>query len=150
VTIELAYAESVDIAAPIDKVFAHRLDFMNLPGYMDQASNVRRVDEGSEPGPGAEYRFDIQIPGMGQMESFIRVKQVDAPDRIVFDTGSDALGGTETSTFIDLPGGGTHVEFAFRIELPDEAKDGVSFIEDSGRSSFRNELVGLKKLMEGS
>ena len=46
--------------------------------------------------------------------------------------------------------GGTHVEFAFRMELPDEAKDGVSFIEDSGRASFRNELVGLKKLLEGA
>ena len=149
-TIELAYAETVDIEAPVEKVFAHRLDFLNLPGYMDQARNLRRVDGGTEPGPGAEYSFDVTIPDMGEIETFIKVVEVDPPHRIVFDTGSEALGGTETSTFTELPSGGTHVEFAFRMELPDEAKDGVSFIEDSGRSSFRNELVGLKRLMEGS
>ena len=147
-TIEVSYAESIDIAVPVERVFAHRLDFMNLPGYMEQSSNIRRTDGGSEPGPGAEYRFDLTIPGMGDMESYIRVRSIDPPKTIVFDTGSDALGGTETSTFTSLPGGGTHVEFALVLPLPDEAKDGISFIEDSGRSSFKNELAGLKKLLE--
>ena len=149
-TIDLAYAEAIDIAAPVEKVFSHRLDFMNLPGYMDQCSNIRRVDNGAAPGPGADYRFDLTIEGMGQMEAFITVLEVDPPKRIVFDTGSAGMGGRETSTFTELPDGGTHVEFAFRMELPDEAKDLVSFIEDSGRASFRNELAGLKKLMEGA
>ena len=147
-TIELSYGESIDIDAPIDTVFAHRLDFMNLPGYMEQCSNIRRVDGGTDAGPGAEYRFDLEIAGMGSMEAFIRIKEVDAPKRIVFDTGSDALGGTETSTFTELPGGGTHVEFVLALPLPDEAKDGVAFIEDSGRTSFKTELIGLKKLLE--
>jgi uncharacterized protein YndB with AHSA1/START domain len=150
VTIELDYSESVDISAPVEKVFAHRLDFMNLPGYMNQCSNIRRVDGGATPGPGADYRFDLTIEGMGQLEAYITVREVEEPSRIVFDTGSAGMGGREVSTFAELPGGGTHVEFAFRMELPDEAKDGVGFIEDSGRSSFRNELVGLKQLLEGS
>ena len=149
-TIELAYAESIDIDAPIASVFAYRLDFLNLPRYMDQASRIKRVDAGTEPGPGADYRFDLTIASMGQLEAYITVLEVDAPHRIVFDTGSAGMGGREVSTFTELPGGGTHVEFAFRMELPDEAKDGVSFIEDSGRGSFQNELIGLKKLMEGA
>ncbi|MGH2728742.1 MAG: SRPBCC family protein [Actinomycetota bacterium] len=148
--IELAYAETIDIVAPPEKVFAHRLDFLNLPGYMDQASNIRRVDGGVEAGAGADYRFDLTIEGMGQLEAYITVLEVDAPHRIVFDTGSAGMGGREVSTFTELPDGGTRVEFAFRMELPDEALDGVSFIEESGRGSFRNELIGLKKLMEGS
>jgi uncharacterized protein YndB with AHSA1/START domain len=150
VTIELDYSESVDISAPVEKVFAHRLDFMNLPGYMNQASNIRRVDGGDEAGPGADYRFDLTIEGMGQLEAYITVLEVEEPRRIVFDTGSAGMGGREVSTFAERPDGGTHVEFAFRMELPDEAKDGVAFIEDSGRTSFRNELVGLKALLEGS
>jgi uncharacterized protein YndB with AHSA1/START domain len=150
VTIEVAYAESIDIDAPIDKVFAHRLDFMNLPGYMTQTSNIRRTDGGNEPGPGAEYLFDLTIPDMGQMESYIRVKEMNPPHTIVFDTGSGAMGGTETSTFTELPDGGTHVEFALVLPLPDEAKDGIAFIEQSGRSSFRGELEGLKRYFEGA
>jgi uncharacterized protein YndB with AHSA1/START domain len=149
VTIEVRYGESIDIAAPIEKVFAHRLDFMNLPGYMTQCSNIRRTDGGTEAGPGAEYLFDLTIEGMGQMEAFIRVTSMDAPKTIVFDTGSAGMGGTETSTFTELPDGGTHVSFELFLPLPDEAKDGIPFIEDSGRASFRNELIGLKKLMEG-
>ena len=147
-TIDLSYAESIDVAAPVDKVFAHRLDFMTLPDYMVQATNIRRTDGGTSPGPGAEYTFDLTIPGMGPMEAYIRVLEVDAPHRIVFDTGSAGMGGREVSTFTELPGGGTHVEFAFSMSLPDEAADGVSFVEDSGRTSFRGELEGLKKFFE--
>lgn len=149
-TIDVAYAESIDIEAPIDKVFAHRLDFMNLPDYMTQCTNIRRSDGGSEPGPGAEYVFDLTIPGMGAMEAYIKVLEMDPPHRIVFDTGSAGMGGREVSTFTELPGGGTHVEFAFAMSLPDEAAEGVSFVEDSGRSSFRGELDGLKRFFEGA
>lgn len=149
-TIEVAYAESVDVPAPIEKVFAHRLEFMNLPSYMDQASNMRRIDAGGEPGAGADYRFDISIPGLGEMEAYITVIEADPPHRIVFDTGSAGMGGREVSTFTELPDGGTHVEFAFAISLPDEAKDGVAFIEESGRTSFRNELQGLRRQFGGT
>ena len=147
-TIEVAYAEAIDVAAPIDKIFAHRLEFMNLPDYMNQASGIRRTDGGTEPGPGADYAFDLTIPGMGAMEAYIKVLEVDAPYRIVFDTGSSGMGGREVSTFTELPDGGTHVEFAFSMSLPDEAAEGVSFVEDSGRSSFRGELEGLKRFFE--
>jgi uncharacterized protein YndB with AHSA1/START domain len=136
---------------PVEKVFAHRLDFMNLPGYMVDTSNIHRTDGGSELGPGAEYRFDLTMPNnMGQVESFIRVKEVNPPSRIVFDAGSDFVTGTETSTFTELPDGGTHLEFAIHYDLPDEFKDGLAFIEESGRTFFRTELAGLKSLMEGS
>jgi uncharacterized protein YndB with AHSA1/START domain len=148
VTIDVRYGESIDIAAPIEVVFAHRLDFMKLPGYMSQCSNIRRTDGGSEAGPGAEYLFDLTLEGMGQMEAYIRVTSMDPPKTIVFDTGSAGMGGTETSTFTELPDGGTHVNFELYLPLPDEAKDGIPFIEDSGRASFKAELVGLKKLLE--
>ena len=149
-TIEVSYAESIDVGAPPATVFARRLDFMNLPDYMNQASGIRRTDGGTEPGPGAEYVFDVTIPGMGSMEAYINVLEVDVPHRIVFDTGSSGMGGREVSTFTELADGGTHVEFAFSMSLPDEAAEGVSFVEESGRSSFRGELEGLKKYFEES
>lgn len=147
-TIENAYAEGVEISAPVEKVFDYRLDFMNLPKYMDQAKKVRRVDGGTEPGPGAEYNFDLTIPEMGQMVAYIRILDMERPNWIKFETGSAGMGGTEISTFKALSSGGTHVEFAFRMELPDEAKEGLPALEASGRASFRNELEGLKRLME--
>ena len=148
-TIEVSYSESIDIRAPAEKIFRHRLDFMTLPDYMTQATNIRRVDGGVEPGPGAEYAFDLTIPGMGAMEAYIKVVEAEPPVRIVFDTGSAGMGGREVSTFTELPDGRTHVEFSFSMALPDEASDGVSFVEDSGRASFRGELDGLKRFFEG-
>src|SRR5207244_2965463 len=100
--------------APPEKIFDYRLDFMNLADYMPRVKNVRRVDGGVAPGPGAEYHFDLTMPEMGQMEAFIKILEVDRPNRIVFDTGSvgTGMGGTESSIFTPLPDGGTRVEFS--------------------------------------
>jgi uncharacterized protein YndB with AHSA1/START domain len=149
-TIEITYAETVDVAAPLEKVFDYRLDFMNLADYMPRVKNVRRVDGGTAPGVGAEYRFDLTMPEAGQMEAFIKILEVDRPSRIVFDTGSadTGMGGTETSAFTPLSEGSTRVEFSIAIQLPDEAKDGVDLLKKSGQEAFRLELDELAKAFE--
>jgi len=37
----------------------------------------------------------------------------------------------------------------FSIDLPDEAKDGVEFIEKSGRDEYKIEQAAIKKALEG-
>ena len=150
-TIEVTYEESVEVAAPPEKAFDYRLDFMNLADYMPRVKNVRRVDGGTAPGVGADYRFDLTMPeAPGPMEAFIRILEVDRPNRIVFDTGSvdTGMGGTETSVFTPLPGGKTRVDFSIVMSLPDEAKDGVEFLKKSGQEAFRLELDELAKVFE--
>lgn len=147
-TIEVTYAETVEVAAPREKVFDYRLDFLNLSDYMPWVKNVQRVDGGTAPGIGAEYRFDLKTPEWPDpLETFIRIREVNRPDTIVFDTGSVAtgMGGTETSTFTPLADDKTRVEFAFVMQLPDEAKDGVDALTKSGREAFRVELDELAK-----
>lgn len=147
-TIPLSYTEGADIGAPIERIFDYRLDYLTLAEYNPNVSNVRRTDGGSEPGAGAAYRFDLTIPGMGQMESIIRVKEVDRPRRIVQDSGTDYMVANEICTFGPLPGGGTRVEFTVELDLPDDAKDGLGFLEQSGREQLRIELHTLKKILE--
>ncbi|MFN2614456.1 MAG: SRPBCC family protein, partial [Actinomycetota bacterium] len=77
---EIRFVESLDIAAPIQKVWAYRLDFNNLPDYNPNVSNFRQV-AGTGPGVGSEYLFDIVMAkGFPPMETPIKVVQARAPD----------------------------------------------------------------------
>lgn len=144
--IEVTYAESVDVRASIEKVFDYRLDFTNSPAYLPYARNVRRVDGGTELGPGAEFRSELTMPGAATTESYIKVVEVERPNRIVFDVGAADRRGQETSTFTPLPDGGTRVEFSIVIQLPDEAKKNLPAQIERGRKSFRIELDNIRDI----
>jgi uncharacterized protein YndB with AHSA1/START domain len=148
-TIELAYAESIEIDAPIEKVFDYRLDFVTLADYNHTVTNIRRTKDGSDKlGAGAEYHFDLALPGWEPMKAFLNVLDVNRPNEIVTHTGTEPLSGREVNTFETLDGGVTRFTISFSMELPDEAKDGVDWMEKSGRDSYRLELDVVKKILE--
>jgi hypothetical protein len=148
-TIEATYGESEDIEAPIEAIFDHRLDFVKLADYNENVTNIRLVTEGKNRiGEGAKYLFDLRLPGWDPMEAFLNVVEVERPNRIVTDTGTKALAGREVNTFEKLPDGSIRFSINFTILLPDEAKDGIEFMEKSGRDQYRLELEAIKKTLE--
>jgi len=149
-TITATYGETEEINAPIDQVYQHRLDFVKLAEYNSNVTNIELTKEGEDKlGTGAEYTFDLALPGWDPMKAFLKVVDTDAPNRIVTDTGTDALAGREVNDFVTLPNGATRFTITFTIELPDEAKDGLDFMEKSGRDQYRIELEAIKKTLEG-
>ena len=80
---EVRYAEELEIEAPGEQLFAYRLDFENLPTYNPNVSNLRRVDGGSEPGPGAVYRFDITMPDKDGVTALKEIIGLDPAARVV-------------------------------------------------------------------
>lgn len=146
---ELRYAEAGEIGAPIETVFDYRLDYARtLPEYNPNVTNIRRTDGGSGLGPGAYYVFDLTLEGMGSMEAMLEVLQVERPTRIVQKTGSGMFV-DEVCTFTPTAGG-TRVEFAVTMELPDGMDEqGLAFLESSGRGQLRLELEIMKKVLEG-
>ena len=82
------------------------------------------------------------------MKAFLKVIDTDRPSTIVTDTGTDALAGREVNTFEQLPNGAVRFTIQFSIDLPDEAKDGVEFIEKSGRDEYKIEQAAIKKTLE--
>lgn len=145
---EVRYVETADIAVAPDVVFDYRLDFATLPAYNPSVSNMRRTDGGTTPGVGAEYRFDLTIPGMGAMETPLRVVEAARPERIVFDTGPGFIA-RETCTFSPFAGG-TRVVFDTTVTIEGELDDATrATIEASGREQARAELELLKKVLEG-
>src|SRR2546430_6908912 len=148
-TIEATYGESEEINAPAEAIYDYRLDFVKLADYNENVTNIKLVKEGKDRlGEGAEYTFDLQLPGWDPMKAFLKVIETDRPNRIVTDTGTDALAGREVNTFEQLPDGSVKFSINFTILLPDEAKDGVEFMEKSGRAQYRIQLEGIRKALE--
>jgi hypothetical protein len=148
-TIEATYGETEEIRAPIDAIFDYRLDFVKLADYNENVTNIKLTKEGTKKlGAGAEYTFDLKLPGWDPMQAFLKVVEVDRPNRIVTDTGTEALAGREVNTFEQLPDGSIRFSINFTILLPDEAKDGVEWMEKSGRDQYRLELEAIRKALE--
>ena len=148
-TIEATYGESEEINARAEAIYDYRLDFVKLADYNENVTNIKLVKEGKDRiGAGAEYTFDLQLPGWDPMKAFLKVIETDRPNRIVTDTGTDALAGREVNTFEQLADGSVRFSINFTILLPDEAKDGVDFMEKSGRDQYRIELEAIRKALE--
>ena len=148
---ELGFAEDIEIGAPVEAVYAYRLDFARLPDYNPNVSNLRRT-RGAEPGVGAEYSFDVSIEEMGgaAMPQTLKVVEAEQPTRIVFEVGPWYA--REICTFEPSAEGGTHVVFAYATYVPDELdnEEGRALIEQSGRRQARLELDLIKKNLEAS
>ena len=148
-TIEATYGESEEINAPAEAIYDYRLDFVKLADYNENVTKIKLVKEGKDRiGEGAEYAFDLNLPGWDPMKAFLKVIETERPNRIVTDTGTDALAGREVNTFEQLSDGSVKFSINFTILLPDEAKDGVEFMEKSGRDQYRIELEGIRKALE--
>jgi uncharacterized protein YndB with AHSA1/START domain len=145
---EIRYTESIDIEAPIERVYEYRLDFTNLPDYNPGVSNFRQV-AGDRPGAGAEYLFDlVLIEGAPPMETPIRVLDARAPELVVFDTGPGYIA-RETCTFAPA-GDGTRAEFAYVVTIPGEVDEAtIKMVVDTGSAQARTELELMKKNLEG-
>ncbi|MCA1833398.1 MAG: SRPBCC family protein [Actinomycetota bacterium] len=145
---ELHGSESAEIAATVEDVFSYRLDFMNLPAYNPSVTNMRRTDAGTEPGPGAEYLFDLRLPGTDTpMETPLRVLEADAPKRIVFETGPGFMA-REVCTF-ESNGIKTRAKFEITLTFPGDLDDPTkTMMEQSTQEQASVELELIKKALE--
>lgn len=146
---EVTIAEGIEIAAPPDDVYDYRLDFTNLPAYNPHVSNVRRTDAGDELGAGAEYTFDLELPGAPEpMETPLRVLDAERPSLVTLETGPGFMA-RETCTF-DPTEAGTRVIFEQTITLEGEIpEDALKAVGDSAGEQARLELELMKKNLEG-
>ena len=104
-TITATYGETIEINAPIEAIYDYRLDFVKLATYNSHVTNIARTVDGEGGlGKGAEYVFDLALPGWeAGMKAFLKVIDTDRPSTIVTDTGTDALAGREVNTFERRP-----------------------------------------------
>ena len=145
---EITYVESVLINAEPERVFDFRLDIGNLPDYNPNVSNLRRVAEGAGDGVGAEYVFDLTLPGAPEpIESPLRITTVDRPHHFSYDTGPGWMARGD-NTF-EAKDGGTLVSLTYTLSFPGEVDEATSqAMSESGRGEARTELENMKKILE--
>lgn len=146
---EVRYVEEIHVEAPVEAVYAYRLDLRHLADYNPNVSNLSPTDPGDESGEGSVYTFDVAIEGIGTVPTTLRIVAADPPARIENEM-SAGLVAREVCTFAPR-GEGTHVAFEVAVEVPDDLDGpGRAFIEASGRAQVRLELEGIKRALEGS
>jgi uncharacterized protein YndB with AHSA1/START domain len=141
--------ESIEIAAPPEPVWRYRLDYTTLLEYNPYVSGLKRVDDGEELGVGAQYRFQVAMPG-GAYESLLTVVEAAAARRIVNDIdASDGSAAREVVTLIPTERG-TRLEIAMRVQPPDDVDtDTRAATIDGGRALLQLELDNIKRAVEG-
>jgi uncharacterized protein YndB with AHSA1/START domain len=146
---EVRYTDEETMDASPDDVFAYRLDYeTNLPAYNPNVSNMRRTDGGAEPGVGAAYAFEVEIPDMGSMPTTLTVLEAERPSRIVNEMGSGVITAREECTFAEADDG-TLVTFEVTLTFPEEMAGIAEMAERSGREQVRLELELMKKQLDG-
>lgn len=145
---EIRSSEAAEIAAPVEAVFEYRLDFMNLPDYNPSVTNMRRIDGGSAPGPGAEYAFDLALPGADvPMETPLRVLEAHHPKRIVFETGPGFMA-REVCDFAPAHDG-TRARFEITLTIPGDLDEQTrTAFAANTKEQARLELDLIKKALE--
>jgi hypothetical protein len=147
---EVRYSDDELIDATPEAVFAYRLDYgRTLTDYNPNVSKMERTDGGSEPGVGAAYAFEVDIPGMGSMPTSLTVIEAELPGRIVNEMGSGLIKAREQCTFTPSDGG-TLVTFEVTLSFPEEMAGIAEMAEQSGREQVRLELELMKKHLEGA
>ena len=123
----------------------------STPGVPDDPSgSAATADAGGSPGAAPDEGGEGSIGRVQRFRDWLRTRTAAqwVTFGIVTETGTDAMGGREVNTFEQLPNGAVRFTITFSIDLPDEAKDGVEFIEKSGRDEYKIEQAAIKKALE--
>jgi len=145
---DVRITDEIVIAAPVELVYAHRLDFTQLPLINPNVLDLERTDDLGAPGPGSSYRFVTRIEGMGDLPTTLLVTSADEP-RSVSNVMESAVTARETVT-IDPVDEGARVTFDLTVELPDGAEELIPMVRESSEQQVRLELENMKTLLEGS
>lgn len=136
---EVRYVEGEEIAAPVERVYAYRLDFTTLPDYNPNVSNLRLTGEG-------EYLFDLTMGGH-TIEVPIRLVEAIPNERIVIETGPGYMA-RETCAFARTANG-TRCVFDTTLTIPGDLDDATAqAVAAQGSEQVRIELDLMKKNLE--
>jgi polyketide cyclase/dehydrase/lipid transport protein len=143
------------IAASADDVWRYRLDFMNLPAYNPDVSDIERVSEG-EPqavggalGAGARYTFKLADPRQPGATQPIELWIVDAKEPTLVAAG---MSGDAYEEFVVDPLGAGHCEavLSLWVTFPDGLDEATQAAAVAGAlAQIEKEVQLMKENLEG-
>jgi len=134
---------SIEIQAPVEKVFDYVADYNNLPHYITEVKSVSNIQ-----GQGLGTTFDWTVDWKGhRSEGRMVVVDYVPNSKIVLNS---TCGKIITEIFQPAPDGGTRliVSVMFASEVPIEGKPVKKFVVKATREMFEGMLQNVKAEME--
>ena len=97
---------SVDIAAPMDKVYRYLADFTRHSEWSMSVATIEQVTPGPV-GVGTEFKASEIIPA--KLVSFARITALDAPTRVTWESTDHRIFRTNWEFGLSAQNGGTHL-----------------------------------------
>ncbi|HEX7587309.1 MAG TPA: SRPBCC family protein [Anaerolineae bacterium] len=97
---------TIDIAAPIEKVYQYLADLRRHSEWSMSASKIEQMTPG-EIGVGTEFKASEELPQ--KLESFARMTALDAPTRIAWESTDYQVFRTNWEIVLSAQNGGTHL-----------------------------------------
>lgn len=146
------YVATRIIDAPIERVFAYRLDVGNLPAYNPNVAGVEEIG-GTSPDGGRAYRFRLRIGPWIWTRVRLEVCEVERPSRLVFRIRS-LMDAREECAFEPVQVAGRHGTL-IRFDYTVESRGGrlaplvdALFVTPRMRAFVERELDLLKSRLE--
>jgi hypothetical protein len=158
-TMEIRGREGIEIDAPLEDVYAFRLDCLNLPQLNAAVRNVRRVDGGAgPPSTGTRYQCDVDLE-WGDCIATVEITEAVHSTLIVLDMQTVLRGHAddprfgvrshEVARFSPRPGGGTRIDVELTLypadDLPSEE---LAVMEANAGAPINVELIAMKLALE--
>jgi len=150
-----AVAHAVFTVAPV-VVWQYRLDFLNLPAYNPDVTDVARVKDGDAEGaggacgPGARYTFQLADPRQPGQTHPIELWAVDAVEPTLVTAGmSGASDAYEEFVVAPRDSGGCEATLTLWVTLPDGLSDDMVAAAAAGSlASIEKEMRLMKENLE--
>ena len=146
---------SATFAVPAPVVWQFRLDFMNLPEYNPDISDVSRVADGSgvggECGAGARYRFFMADPRNPDGRNPVELWIEDAAEPTLVSAGMrGANEAYEDFVVREIPSGGCEAILTLWVTMPEGLSEAATAKAAAGSlAQIEKEVTLMKEILEG-
>jgi uncharacterized membrane protein len=97
---------SIDIGAPVDKVYHYLADFTRHSEWSMSVASIEQVTPG-QVGVGTEFKASETLPA--KLVSFARITALEAPTRVAWESTDHRVFRTNWEFVLSAQNGGTHL-----------------------------------------
>jgi len=138
--------ETIEVPVDLHHAFRYTSDFSNIEQWDPGVWESRKVTAGP-PGPGTEYRLVVAF-GPLRLPMSYRVRECDAPRRVVLEGEGERVRAVDTITFEAVPTG-TRIRYVAELSFRGPLGAAAPLMKPNLRQVGRRAVEGLREALSG-